>query len=108
MEQFGGVDRRVNKVYVTRNTEYHVREGVCVAVRDRQSGTWVREHAAIRTKLEGGVRVDDRGVSVNIGKPLLGDAVYFRKGNHDVVTSRLVAVERPAKQIVLEHYLPAA
>ena len=31
-------ERRIHKVYVTRNTEYHVRRNVCIAVLDRKSG----------------------------------------------------------------------
>ena len=36
--EFAGPDRRRHRVYVTRNTEYHFRDGFCVAVRDRRTG----------------------------------------------------------------------
>ena len=35
---YQGPDRRIHRVFVTRNTEYHVRAGVCVAVRDLRGG----------------------------------------------------------------------
>ena len=35
-ESFSGPDRRRHRVYVTKNTEYHFRDGFCVAVRDRR------------------------------------------------------------------------
>ena len=39
---YEGSDRRVHQVFVTRNTEYHVRAELCVAVRDRGLGRWRR------------------------------------------------------------------
>ena len=36
--RYSGADRRVHQVFVTRNTEYHVRSGLCVGVRDRRTG----------------------------------------------------------------------
>ena len=35
---YRGTERRRHRVYMTRNTEYHFRDGVCVAVRDRRTG----------------------------------------------------------------------
>ncbi|MFO0673294.1 MAG: hypothetical protein U0235_27385 [Polyangiaceae bacterium] len=38
-----GPDRRRHRVYVTKNTEYHFRDGFCVAVRgDRRPGDSAR------------------------------------------------------------------
>ena len=34
-------------VFATRNTEYHLRNGVCVAVRDRRSGEWHVDHPTL-------------------------------------------------------------
>lgn len=100
MDDYGGPDRRIHKVYVTRNTEYHVRANVCVAVRDRRSGRWVEGHAAIRKRLEGSLHFHENGVSPNIGVPNVGDAIYFRTGEQDLITSRLESVARPEKSIV--------
>lgn len=103
MKDYAGPERRIHKVYVTRNTEYHVRRGICVAVRDRRSGRWIEGHLAIRKRLEGSLRYHAHGISPNPGEPQIGDAVYFRAGERDLITSRLEAMERPPKHIV-ENY----
>jgi hypothetical protein len=36
-----GKERRIHRIFVTRNSEYHVRRNVCVGVRDRRSGEWL-------------------------------------------------------------------
>ena len=35
---YRGPERRRHRVFVTRNTEYHFRDGFCIAVRDRRTG----------------------------------------------------------------------
>jgi len=37
--EFAGRDRRRHRIYVTKNTEYHFRDGFCIAVRDGGRGT---------------------------------------------------------------------
>ncbi len=104
MGQFQGAERRIHKVYVTRNTEYHVRRSICVAVRDRRSGRWVDGHMAIRKRMEGSLRFfENGGMAPNHGDPSPGDAIYFRAGGRDLITSRLEAVDRPEKKIVQEY-----
>ncbi len=39
---YAGPDRRRHRVYVTKNTEYHFRDGFCVAVRDRRTGDFLQ------------------------------------------------------------------
>lgn len=108
---YTGVERRVHKVYVTRNTEYHVREGVCVAVRDRHAGGFHTAHIALSLRLEGAVRVySNGGVIPHANEPETGDAIYFTYTRPDgeerqIVTSKLLSVERPAKALV-ESYPP--
>ncbi len=48
---YEGPDRRVHRVIVTRNTEYHFRDGFCVAVRDRRTGDFL--HGRMPTSLDG-------------------------------------------------------
>lgn len=103
---YTGVERRIHKVYVTRNTEYHVREGVCVAVRDRNGGGFHTAHIALSLRLEGAVRIySNGGVIPHANAPEPGDAIYFNYRRPDgeerqIVTSRLLSVERPAKAVV--------
>jgi len=92
-----------SQVFVTRNTEYHVRRELCVAVKDRHTGRWIEGHVAIRKKLEGSLRYNENGVCPNIGTPAIGDAIYFRNGERDLITSRLQAIERPEKSIVEQY-----
>ncbi len=96
-------DRRIHKVFVTRNTEYHVRRDVCVAVKDRRTGRWIEGHIAIRKKMEGSIRYNENGLFPNVGTPELGDAIYFRNGERDLITSRLEAIERPEREIVASY-----
>lgn len=103
---YTGVERRVHKVYVTRNTEYHVREGVCVAVRDRHGGGFHTAHMALSLRMDGAVRIySNGGVIPQVSAPEPGDAIYFTYRRPDgeerqIVTSRLLSVERPPKKVV--------
>lgn len=95
-------ERRRHRVYVTRNTEYHFRDGACVAVRDRRSGDFLPGHLAISRKLQGGLKFFANGAIVpNAGDPRPGEALYFAAEGRDLVTSPLESVERPAKRVVL-------
>ena len=101
-----GSERRIHRVYVTRNTEYHVRSGVCVAVRDRHSGGFHTAHIALSLKMEGAVHIySNGGVIPHASEPEPGDSIYFSYKRPDgedrqIVTSRLLSVERPAKKVV--------
>jgi hypothetical protein len=104
MGEFTSGERRVHKVYVTRNTEYHVRRGVCVAVRDRRSGRWVNGHAAVTKPLEGSLRFHAHGgYAPHFNEPAVGDAIYFNDGERDLITSRVERVERPERAIVARY-----
>jgi hypothetical protein len=109
MNHFEGSDRRRHKVYRTRNTEYHLRDGICVAVRDRQSNQWRTAHIALRLRLEGGVKIYSNGAVIpNVTDPQPGDAIYFNDKRADgedrqIVTSRLEAVDRPSKRDVMAY-----
>jgi hypothetical protein len=101
MIQFKGTERRVHKVYVTRNTEYHVRKGVCVAVRDRNSGRWMQGHAAVTKRLEGSLKFHVQGgYAPHFGEPGVGDAIYFNDGDRDLITSKLERIDRPERATV--------
>jgi hypothetical protein len=104
---YQGKDRRRHHVYVTRNTEYHLRDNICVAVRDRTSRTFRPIHIAINLKVEGGVKVYPNGALVpNLGKPTVGDAIFFNQLDDDgierqIVTSRVERIDRPSKRDVM-------
>jgi hypothetical protein len=103
---YEGRERRRHKVYITRNTEYHVRDGICVAVRDRKSRSFRGAHIALNLKLEGGVRIYPNGAMIpNVENPDVGDAIFFTVVGPDgdsrqIVTSRLEKIDRPPKTTV--------
>jgi hypothetical protein len=95
-----GKERRRRFVYVTRNTEYHVLDEICVGVRDRNSGRWDDRHAALRRRLEGGVRVFPNGAVVPmLAPPSVGQPLYFDLDDEEegdqLVTSRVQSIDRP-------------
>jgi len=96
-------ERRIHKVYVTRNTEYHLRRDECIAVRDRRTGHWLEAHAAVRKNLGGSVYFHTNGICPTAGGPRVGDSIYFRNGERDLITSRVESIERPEKHIVLQY-----
>lgn len=100
----GSADRRIHKVFVTRNTEYHLRRGVCVAVKDRTSGEWLRAHLALAQKIHGGLRFTRAGgIHANAGTPSVGESLFFHASGRDLVTSPVLSVERPERQIVAQY-----
>ncbi|HTQ46743.1 MAG TPA: hypothetical protein VMI75_28510 [Polyangiaceae bacterium] len=98
---YGGPERRRHRVYVTRNTEYHFRDGFCIAVRDRRSGDFLHGHLALQRRVHGGLKFfPDGGIAPNAGEPKAGESLYFAAEGRDLVTSPLEAVERPSKELV--------
>ncbi|HSC89506.1 MAG TPA: hypothetical protein VLC09_19625 [Polyangiaceae bacterium] len=99
-----GAERRRNQMFVTRNTEYHLRDGVCVAVRDRRTDCWLEGHLALGRSLSGGVRVLPNGTAIPIpAAPQVGEALYFSAEGRELITSVLCSVERPAKDLVASY-----
>jgi hypothetical protein len=103
-EAYAGPERRRHRVYVTRNTEYHVRDRTCVAVRDRRTGDFMQGHLALERQIEGGLRFFRNGsIAPNLGEPRPGESLYFASEGRDLVTSPLESVERPAKDVALTY-----
>ncbi len=103
---YRGPERRRHRVLVTLNSEYHCRDGVCVAVRDRRTRRFLEQHAALGKHITGGVRFNRNGgiESATMGAdPKLGEQVYFAADDdreHALITSPLSAIERPPKDVV--------
>jgi hypothetical protein len=102
---YPGAERRRHRVLVTRNSEYHCRDGICVAVRDRSTGKFVAPHPALGKHITGGLRFNQKGgiESATTGtNPRLGDQVCFETDvdGRSVITSPLDAIERPPKNVV--------
>jgi hypothetical protein len=107
-DRYVGPERRRHRVYVTRNSEYHCRDGVCVAVKNKKSGVFIPGHVALGRHIRVGLRFDESGAVSAISQPenpRMGDQVCFSASDAahsftDVVTSPLETVERPTKETV--------
>lgn len=104
---YTGPDRRIHKVFVTRNSEYHLRRDRCVAVRERHTGTWLRDHVALGHRATASIRYSDDGIAgLERTLPDIGDSLYFSRPQKDpVVSSPVMSVERPEKDIVTQYGL---
>jgi hypothetical protein len=99
-KKYEGHERRRHRVYITRNTEYHFRDGYCVAVRDRRTGDFLHGHLALRRRVHGGLRFFLNGAIVpNPGEPREGEALYFASEGRDLVTSPIEKIDRPSKEM---------
>lgn len=96
-----GNERRLNKLFVTRNTEYYLRNGLCLAVKDRRTNEWLDGHLAIGRQLSGGVRILANGEAIPVpAVPQVGEALYFAEGGRELITSVLCSVERAPQDLV--------
>ena len=85
-----GKERRFNKLFVTRNTEYYLRDGLCLAVKDRRTSEWLGGHLADGRQLSGGVRILGNGEAIPVpSAPEVGEALYFAEGGRELITSVL-------------------
>ena len=98
---YEGTERRIHQVFVTRNTEYHVRRGVCVAVKPRDNKEWIKDHSALSMRVEGHVKVGT--LLPMVGAPKLGTRIYFAQGDSDILTSPVIAIVRPPKTVVSQY-----
>ena len=105
-QAYAGPERRKNRVLVTSNSEYHCRDGSCVAVRDRRTGELLRGHPAIGKQMTGGMRIEPDGGIAGVSRPealLEGEKLCFSSCDgdldHDLITSPLLAIERPPKDM---------
>jgi hypothetical protein len=101
---YEGAERRRFFMYVTRNTEYHFQDGICVAVRDRRTGQFLAGHVALGMRLVGGVNMSPHGIRFPKSEiPAVGDALCLTKSiesSHQIVTSRVEAIGRPTRDTV--------
>ena len=104
---YEGPERRRHRVFVTHHSEYHCRDGVCVAVRDRRRGVFVQGHSAIGRHITGSVRFNDNGGIAAAHDPIapqVGEQLCFSSDELDdpgnILTSELDDIVRPPKETV--------
>lgn len=106
---YEGMERRRHRMVVTRNTEYHLRDDVCVAVRDRASKRWCEGHMAVSLRCEGGVKFHSNGALIpSLTEPAPGDSIYFSYktaagDDRQLVTSKIESIARTPKRDVLAY-----
>lgn len=106
---YEGPERRIHRVFVTRNTEYHVRRDRCVAVRDRESGEWLTRHFALSLHIAGAIKFFEGGaLAASPGLPAVGESMYFEAMGRDLVTSAIVSVERPPAELLTRYSTPSS
>jgi hypothetical protein len=80
------------RVFLTRQTEYHIRGYVCFGVRDRRSGQWLESHWALRKRLAQ-TFADAHGKICSLRSPAIGEPLCFDIGHGLHQTSPVLAVE---------------
>lgn len=63
------------QIFLTRNSEYHLHSHVCIGVRDRRTGAWVKQHPALHRRLAATVRT--AGALAVLQRPQLGESLEF-------------------------------
>ena len=102
MNSYHGNERRQHVLYVTQNTEYHLRGAECVGVRDLWSGHWREDHPAVGRTLFGAVMPGPKGLDP-LEQPAVNCILWFENGESDILTSRLTAITRPSKSSVTRY-----
>jgi hypothetical protein len=96
----GPHERRRHHVYVTRQLEYHTRDGICVAVKDRRADAWLCGHLAVSRSLSGLLRLDAHRPQTGDPPSPIGAALLFNDGRRSLATAVIEAVVRPPLEIV--------
>lgn len=79
------------RVFLTRNSEYHVQSHVCVRVRDRRTGRWLADHPALRRPLASAVAAD--GCLQALYTPCLGEPLEFDIDGKSLRTTAVLDIE---------------
>jgi hypothetical protein len=97
------LERRHNRVFITANNEYHMRDLTCVAVRDRHTRLWNTRHQAVGCKLTAGLHSLCGHGRFRYGLAEIGDQLCF---DNNLLTTSIEAVERPSKNTISSYPLP--
>jgi hypothetical protein len=87
-------------VLFTQNTEYHCRNGTCIAVRDRKTGNWLPDHQAVNVAVISALHLRaDKGLQFE--PPAIGDPlVFYTKSARMLVTSPIQQIICPEEDPV--------
>lgn len=83
----------IGRVFLTRNSEYHLLGCECVGVRDRRSGQWYDTHPAEGMALAGSY-LDREGQRHATALPRLGEPLRLTASDQDPLeTSAVLSIE---------------
>jgi len=102
----GFKERRRHKMFVTKNTEYHLKDDTCVGVRKRDSGMWLKNSKALKARLIGSIE-NFSDVKIAKGGPpkIGGNLLFINEDGEDIITTSVKGIERPPKEAV-QNYIP--
>ena len=80
------------RVFLTERNEYHVREYVCCAVRNRRTGCFLDDHWALDRPLADAF-ADAQGHMCSLSLPLIGEPLSFMVDGELFETTPVLAVE---------------
>jgi len=85
------------RVFLTRNSEYHLSDRACVGVRDRRTGEWYATHVALGCTLVGSITFEGSGPVVQqLGEPKVGECIFFAADGKPFRSSPVLAIEAGA------------
>jgi hypothetical protein len=102
------IEKRKHRMFVTRNTEYHLKNGTCVGIRSRSTGDWLMHARALGARLIGTISSHDKknAKPVTWLLPEVGDnLILLSSTGVDIVTTKVRGIHRPPIQ-ALKYYLP--
>ena len=87
--QIGSISPTETQRFVTRNSEYMVRCGICVEVRRRKGSEVLRNHGAVDQQIVAHVRWRRAGGQEVMfdGKPEIGDSLLLGGSGPQIMTS---------------------
>ena len=100
------------RVLVTVNTEYHIRDNVCVAVRSRGAGAFFSIHGAIGRRVDGYIETHPRTKEMVLARrsanPKIGHVICFCPGGmirpeDAMVTSAIVEMRPPTEEEIASY-----
>jgi hypothetical protein len=87
------------RIFLTRNSEYHVESHVCVGVRDRRTGNWVEDHPALKRALLSAVAAN--GGLQALYTPCLGERLEFDVDGASLRTSAVLDIEERGARLTM-------
>jgi hypothetical protein len=99
------VERRRHRMFVTGNTEYHVKDDICVGIRKIGDGTWITKAKALKARLVGGINSISEILYASPSFPTVGQSLLFiNDEGEDIVTTKVTHIVRPPMEAV-RYYL---